>query len=144
MAARNTSASLPRRCRVWRRDIFPRRSIWRSRAAHRARAFATRSMARGRLQRARSIPRRSRSARRRCCAPGWPSLWGDNRVDYGMDPEVVGPGAPYESRALGAMQAIPALSIVMKLEDLFDANAGIYSNAGQNLSLIHISEPTRL
>jgi hypothetical protein len=64
--------------------------------------------------------------------PGWPSSWGDNRVDYGMDPEVIGPGAPYESRALGAMQAIPALSIVMKLEDLFDTNTGIYANAGQN------------
>ena len=64
--------------------------------------------------------------------PGWPSSWGDNRVDYGIDPEVIGPGAPYESRALGAMQAIPALSIVMKLEDLFDESTGIYANAGQN------------
>ncbi len=64
--------------------------------------------------------------------PGWPSSWGANRVDYGMDPEVIGPGAPYQSRALGAMQAIPALSIVMRLSDLFDPSTGIYANAGQN------------
>lgn len=63
--------------------------------------------------------------------PGWPSSWGANRVDYGMDPEVIGPGAPYESRALSAMQAIPSLSIVMKLDDLF-GGSGIYSNPGQN------------
>jgi hypothetical protein len=64
--------------------------------------------------------------------PGWPSTWGPNRVDYGMDPDVIGPGAPYASRALGAMQAIPALSIVMKLPDLFDTTTGIYANAAQN------------
>ena len=63
--------------------------------------------------------------------PGWPSSWGSNTVDYGMDPDVIGPGAPYQSRALGAMQAIPALSIVMKLPDLFDTNTGIYANAAQ-------------
>ncbi len=64
--------------------------------------------------------------------PGWPATWGSNRVDYGMDPDVIGPGAPYQTRAIGALQAIPALSIVMKLPDLFDANNGIYANAGQN------------
>lgn len=64
--------------------------------------------------------------------PGWPATWGSNRVDYGMDLDVIGPGAPYQSRALGAMQAIPALSIVMKLPDLFDSTTGIYANAGQN------------
>ncbi len=64
--------------------------------------------------------------------PGWPTTWGGNRVDYGIDPEVIGPGAPYETRALPAMQAIPALSIVMKLDDLFNASTGIYANAGQN------------
>ncbi len=64
--------------------------------------------------------------------PGWPFTWGSNRVDYGMDPEVIGPGAPYESRAPGAMRAIPALSLVVKLADLFDSSTGIYSNAAQN------------
>ena len=63
---------------------------------------------------------------------GWPATWGANRVDYGMDPDVIGPGAPYASRALPAMQAIPALSIVMKLPDLFDSSTGIYANPGQN------------
>ena len=63
---------------------------------------------------------------------GWPATWGANRVDYGMDPDVIGPGAPYASRALPAMQAIPALSIVMKLPDLFDSGTGIYANPGQN------------
>lgn len=63
--------------------------------------------------------------------PGWPSSWGGNRVDYGMDPDVIGPGAPYASRALPAMQSIPSLSIVMKLDDLF-GGSGIYSNPGQN------------
>ena len=64
--------------------------------------------------------------------PGWPATWGANRVDYGMDPDVIGPGAPYASRALPAMQAIPALSIVMNLPDLFDSSTGIYANAAQN------------
>ena len=49
-----------------------------------------------------------------------------------MDPEVIGPGAPYQSQANAAMQSIPALSIVMKLPDLFDASTGIYANPGQN------------
>ena len=63
---------------------------------------------------------------------GWPATWGANRVDYGMDPDVIGPGAPYQSRALPAMQAIPALSIVINLPDLFDSSTGIYANPGQN------------
>ncbi len=63
---------------------------------------------------------------------GWPATWGANRVDYGMDPDVIGAGAPYQSQALAAMQAVPALSIVMKLPDLFDSTTGIYANPGQN------------
>jgi hypothetical protein len=59
--------------------------------------------------------------------PGWPSTWGANRVDYGMDPEVVGPNS---GTIKDDLKAIPTVSIVMHLDDMFGASRGIYSNPG--------------
>ncbi len=60
--------------------------------------------------------------------PGWPTDWGNNVVDYGMDPNVVNDSA-YSSRIQADLRAMPSLSIVMDLDDLFDATRGIYANA---------------
>ncbi len=62
---------------------------------------------------------------------GWPSTWGANVVDYGMDPNVV--NSPlYSSTIKNDLQSIPTFSIVMNLPDLFDASTGIYANAEQH------------
>lgn len=60
--------------------------------------------------------------------PGWPASWGENHVDYGMDPVVVG-GRTAEVAA--SLAAIPSFSIVMDLDSLFGASRGIYANALQ-------------
>jgi len=58
--------------------------------------------------------------------PGWPSSWGSNVVDYGMDPDVLAlEGA---SAVKSALQAIPSLSITTDLANLFDPGFGIYAN----------------
>ncbi|MEM1095877.1 MAG: lamin tail domain-containing protein [Bacteroidota bacterium] len=57
---------------------------------------------------------------------GWPTTWGDNDVDYGMDPNVV------NSRGQALVQALrdlPSVSIATDLAHLFDAQTGIYANA---------------
>jgi hypothetical protein len=61
---------------------------------------------------------------------GWPTSWGLNVVDYGMDPDVVNQ-APWNATISNDLQAVPTLSLVMRLEDLFDAQTGIYANAEQ-------------
>ena len=58
---------------------------------------------------------------------GWPSSWGQNVVDYGMDPNVVNSSA-YSGTIRDALKAIPTYSIVMKLDDLFNPTNGIYAN----------------
>lgn len=63
--------------------------------------------------------------------PGWPSSWGSNTVDYGMDPEVVNDPA-YRDTIADDLKSIPTFSIVMKLEDLFDRGTGIYANPSQD------------
>ena len=57
---------------------------------------------------------------------GWPSSWGSNVVDYGMDPDVVN-NVAYRDSIKDDLKSIPTFSIVMKLDDLF-GTAGIYSN----------------
>lgn len=65
--------------------------------------------------------------------PGWPSQWGNNVVDYGMDPQVVGPpGSGTRTAVVNALAAIPSISLVTDLPHLFDANTGIYANAFQH------------
>jgi hypothetical protein len=59
--------------------------------------------------------------------PGWPSTWGQNAVDYGMDPQIVS-ASPYNATIKDDLLSIPTLSLVMRLGDLFDSQTGIYAN----------------
>lgn len=63
--------------------------------------------------------------------PGWPSSWGANVVDYGMDPDIVN-HPTYATTIVNDLKAIPTLSIVMDLKDLLDPATGIYANPGQD------------
>jgi hypothetical protein len=63
--------------------------------------------------------------------PGWPSAWGGNVVDYGMDQRVVN-NPLYSGTIIGDLKSIPTFSIVMDLKDLFDPAIGIYANPGQD------------
>src|SRR5581483_3039222 len=47
---------------------------------------------------------------------GWPTSWGSNVVDYGMDPDVVN-NIAYRDTIKQDMTTIPTMSIVMKLDD---------------------------
>jgi hypothetical protein len=63
---------------------------------------------------------------------GFPSHWGTNNgkpviADYEMDPEIAVDSHYKESLALG-LRAIPAASLVLKNDDLFDSERGIYAN----------------
>lgn len=62
--------------------------------------------------------------------PGWPSSWGANTVDYGMDPDVVN-DPRYSGTIKDDLRSLPAFSVVLKLSDLFDSTTGIYANPGQ-------------
>ncbi|HTI68940.1 MAG TPA: lamin tail domain-containing protein [Candidatus Limnocylindria bacterium] len=59
--------------------------------------------------------------------PGWPSSWGGNTRDYGMDPNVVN-NAAYSGTIVNDLQTIPSFSIVTDLPNLFDPSFGIYAN----------------
>lgn len=63
--------------------------------------------------------------------PGWPATWGANRVDYGMDLKVLN-DPRYSGTIKDDLKAIPTVSLVMKLEDLFDPTTGIYANSTQS------------
>jgi hypothetical protein len=59
--------------------------------------------------------------------PGWPSSWGANVVDYGMDPDVVNNPA-YRSELTNDLLSIPSYSITTDSGNLFDPTTGIYAN----------------
>jgi hypothetical protein len=59
--------------------------------------------------------------------PGWPSSWGANVVDYGMDPDVVNNPA-YSGELVNDLKSIPSFSIVTDPANLFDPATGIYAN----------------
>ena len=62
--------------------------------------------------------------------PGWPSEWNTNAVDYGIDPDVIAiEGA---QTVKDALLAIPTWSITTDIDNLFDSDIGIYSNALQD------------
>ena len=61
---------------------------------------------------------------------GWPATWGGNVVDYGMDPDIVN-AVPWNATVREDLKAIPSISIVMNLDDLF-GGSGIYSNPGND------------
>lgn len=63
--------------------------------------------------------------------PGWPSSWGANVVDYGMDPNVVN-NPLYSATIKDDLKTIPSLCIVTELKNLFDSSTGIYANAYQD------------
>ncbi len=63
--------------------------------------------------------------------PGWPTSWGANVVDYGMDTNVVN-NPLYAATITNDLKTIPSFSIVMDLKDLFDPATGIYANPGQD------------
>ena len=58
---------------------------------------------------------------------GWPAKWGQNHVDYGMDPDITG-RAPYKATIKDDLRAVPSFSVIMNLDDLFDPSTGIYAN----------------
>lgn len=60
---------------------------------------------------------------------GWPSSWGGNVVDYGMDPDIVN-NPPWRDTIQEDLKSLPSFSVVMKLGDLFDPSTGIYANPG--------------
>ncbi|MHC4676214.1 MAG: LamG-like jellyroll fold domain-containing protein, partial [Planctomycetota bacterium] len=68
----------------------------------------------------------------------WPAQGyvGDQRIDYGMDPDIVDPPSPYADLIDDALLSIPTISLVTDLDNLFDPNTdpqigGIYVNADQ-------------
>jgi hypothetical protein len=66
-------------------------------------------------------------------SPGsdWPTGSVNGQVfDYGMDPDVVN-DPQYSAQMRDAMLAIPSISLVTNLENLFDRSKGIYVNASR-------------
>jgi hypothetical protein len=65
---------------------------------------------------------------------GLPDHWEGTLPDYGIDPDVVGPDdlfdGLYTRQFVDSLRAIPSLSMVMDVEDLF-GQQGIYSNPEQ-------------
>ncbi|MEN6575367.1 MAG: lamin tail domain-containing protein [Phycisphaerales bacterium] len=59
---------------------------------------------------------------------GWPSSGGGQAMDYGMDPDVVN-NAKYGDLVDDALLAIPSISLVTTLDNLFGAQNGIYTHA---------------
>jgi hypothetical protein len=60
--------------------------------------------------------------------PGYPVEWGSHTAaDYDMDPRIVNDPA-YSTEIRAGLQAIPTLSLVTDVANLFDAQTGIYVN----------------
>ncbi|MEX0585430.1 MAG: chitobiase/beta-hexosaminidase C-terminal domain-containing protein, partial [Pirellulales bacterium] len=63
---------------------------------------------------------------------GWPSAPVSSQIfNYGMDPDIVN-HPEYGPQLIEALQAIPSLSIVTDLPNLFDPATGIYVNGTEN------------
>src|SRR6478736_5913243 len=58
---------------------------------------------------------------------GWPTTWGNNVVDYGMDPEIV-TNADWAAALTNSLKAIPTISLVLPPDALFHSSTGIYAN----------------
>jgi len=63
--------------------------------------------------------------------PGWPTSWGNNVVNYGMDPDVVN-SATYKNELDPALKSLPSFVLVTDLKNLFDPFTGIYANPGND------------
>ncbi len=63
--------------------------------------------------------------------PGWPTSWGANVRNYGMDPDIV--DSPiYRDQVIPALKSLPSFCVVTELKNLFDPATGIYANPGQD------------
>ncbi|NIS82052.1 MAG: hypothetical protein GTO14_18015, partial [Anaerolineales bacterium] len=61
--------------------------------------------------------------------PGWPRGSVNGQIiNYGMDPDVVN-NARYRGKIKDSLLAIPTISLVTDLDNLFDSASGIYVNA---------------
>lgn len=62
---------------------------------------------------------------------GFPSSWRGTAADYGLDPDVIGPGdlfgGVYASQIESSLTAIPSLSLTLNRDDFFGPS-GIYAN----------------
>lgn len=63
--------------------------------------------------------------------PGWPTSWGNNVVNYGMDPDIVN-SPTYRNELRQALFSLPSFVIVTDLKNLFDPGTGIYANPGND------------
>lgn len=63
--------------------------------------------------------------------PGWPTSWGGNVVDYGMDPDIVNHPL-YSGTIRDDLKSLPSFSIVTDLKHLFDPVTGIYANPSRD------------
>jgi hypothetical protein len=59
--------------------------------------------------------------------PYFPATWGNNAVDYGMDPQIVTNYSLAQWNEI--LSDVPTMSIVTEMKNLFDAATGIYANA---------------
>lgn len=62
---------------------------------------------------------------------GWPARVNSQRMNYGMDPEIVD-SPEWGPQMIGALQEIPSLSVVTDPKNLFEPKTGIYVNAFQD------------
>ena len=62
---------------------------------------------------------------------GFPYLWGENHVDYGIDPDVI-EDPRFGDQFVDGLKSLPVISLVAELKDLFDAETGIYARAGED------------
>lgn len=58
---------------------------------------------------------------------GWPSSWGANAVDYGMDPNIA-TNVTWASALTNSLRTFPSFSLVLPLNALFHSSTGIYAN----------------
>lgn len=62
---------------------------------------------------------------------GLPSSWGTRGADYGLDPDVIGPGDLFQGQYVplieDSLKAIPTISLTLDSADFFGGN-GIYTN----------------
>lgn len=61
----------------------------------------------------------------------FPTSWGSNVVDYGMDPEIVN-SRFYRGEIIESLKSLPSFSVVLDLDDFFGSSRGIYANPGQD------------
>lgn len=64
-------------------------------------------------------------------AVGFPFHWGSNRLDYGMDPNIVD-DPRFKEELIDGLKSLPSFSVVLDLDDMFDSQNGIYANPQQD------------